>query len=49
MKFYILDTSLDPRTYNPCLKRGLHSRHKIDPELLVSVIRNLRLSLSRFI
>ena len=49
MKFYILATSPDPRTYNPCLKKGIHSKHKIDVEVLKSVIRDLRLSLSRFI
>lgn len=48
MKFYVLATSPDPRTYNPCLKKGIHSRHKIDVEVLKSVIRDLEHSLRRF-
>ena len=48
MKFYIIATSPDFRTYNPCLKKGIHSKHKVDPEVLKSVIRDLRTSLYRF-
>ena len=49
MKYYILATSPDPRTYNPCLKKGIHSKHKIEPDFLKSIIRDLEFSLKRFL
>lgn len=49
MRYYIIDTSMDPRTYNPSLKKGIHSRHKIESDFLKSIIRDLEFSLKRFI
>lgn len=49
MKYYILDTSYDPRTYNPCLKRGIHSKREIEPDFLKSIIQDLKSSLRRFL
>ena len=49
MKYYILATSPDPRTYNPCLKKGIHSKHRTDPEILKSIIQDLKSSLQRFL